>query len=1801
MLGIDPYTVEFSLKNTDPVTADAQGMAILDKLREGENLRAKHYSTESVPEIDAAQKQLRQQLQVYRNFKAHFNQKPFSHEPQVRERQRHAKGEDFARSIIKLHDGGEEALTKLLDQNGDSEEFNLGQSFMTDKTLLRDAYKERQMLLQGGYTLEQIDSGAADAHLRRRFNAMEDGSETTLAAGSRWSRDKINGLDRRRTLGKAATTAAVKQTMQMKGSFDEFEDALEKDYRLADAERTELRGLYNVTASQMKKSFGGKLPMVRRLFNTYATEEGISSQFTDASFTDMDEALSVMGSIPREDFPQFRDILGAVAEAHGENKDGFWRKLTKHISRAGAKTFTNAANRELTKAARADFKTAQGLKGTGRGGGNDKAFLVEHTYEGIDTPFYRIVQKEFGGVGRPVTDYPKTVESVESADYRLGRGKLLSSKVLQTFEELTRGTQGLENQLRGREYATELSDWRGDVAPINHGGDNDFINMVMDDWVYGIPAALPEMGLAALGLPGLVLVSTAKAEENMSEIRKTTKPEDWEAQEAPAMAAGVVYGLINYAQLKTITKGMPGTQSFLKKATGIWAMETAQELAQDFSLAATLELYGAVDDDIKDFDLLPNGTNVDWIKDGTIIPQTQWKEGEGELMKLIKSAPRMAFAMLPFGVAGAVGSKARDKFGDKPYEDIFQNAELMGLYGISEARQKEMEPLSLVGKLEFVKEHHAEFYRNIKELTLPEGPADLLYSLSADGVYTVTSGGESVTAKSPEEAAKAAEALTTGVSQADLEKELKQMAALDGWETSDTDQEKVSADPQALTDAVNASVDTAVSEHVSQQPVEDQPDVMDSVGTLATDALMGDMEAFKKLPPEVRKAVEDGIDRLDNMAAEPELEVVEPGEEPLILQMSLLPWFNPPVTSIDYELEQKARRKAGLPPLLAGRTTDQRRKDKRNYLMKRTFAGRIIGTKALDEIRENADKELKGIISTFNELSTRLEKDIKKVAKTTPIRFRKAKRAKLEETAYLALEGDKIAMDSLPQVIQESVKLGRANIDFVSKELIKTGYLSKAVADATGNNIGKYITRQYKVHDADYGWDVQTVKRDYPEIYANGVNHLIKKSGITRKEAREQVAEWLDPSKSSFDGFLSGNNAGGKVNVTSYIQRKELDVEIRELLGEIRSPGVNIRNTGAKGAKNLITYKMQEQMAKTLIDLGLASRKVDIGDRFFKENLVGRDTVTVSIVDPKTGEKKNIEKPIVKKNFAGFGRLYVQPEILAELNNFFEGKKEGNVFFDSFLKLTSTAVTVGKFNQVVLSPQAYGTNLLGGLAFEIVAGRISWNNDGAKAYAKIISKDIRRKSKPYTFLEQTKVHAQTVAQHGPTTNMRTEQIEGEMRRLKLLDNSVFAGDLNANVEASLLGKPIEKFVKGASATYQASDNAAKASAFIHEVNKWKKALPAINPKTKEPYTMREVFDLAGRDTRMTTQNYDMVWAAPKFLSKHGLFMGSYISFTSEMIRNTGNNVQLTWEEIFSGNKVLREHGMKRLTGMLLMGTALYALNEIASSVMSSMDEDEREAARAALPPWNKYSRMIWTGPDKDGNQGFFDASYLIPHQFFYNAAAMALRPGTFMDKSSRTLIALTQPLMDLNIATQMVIDLKRGEAKSGKPIWEDSDRASRRIIEGGDYVWQKMFKPGFWRSYDNWNKARTGEVGYAGSVTNPNDTFASMIGVRMRRINTKSDEFINGNLSSFRFSNSDMRKGASKAALKSMTEEKRKEKLEDFEAGEAEMRREFIGKIKMLKGFGVSDDEIHTGVYEAKVPPFLRYETEGILEKLNKK
>jgi len=368
--------------------------------------------------------------------------------------------------------------------------------------------------------------------------------------------------------------------------------------------------------------------------------------------------------------------------------------------------------------------------------------------------------------------------------------------------------------------------------------------------------------------------------------------------------------------------------------------------------------------------------------------------------------------------------------------------------------------------------------------------------------------------------------------------------------------------------------------------------------------------------------------------------------------------------------------------------------------------------------------------------------------------------------------------------------------------------------------------------------------------------------------------------------------------------------------------------------------------------------------------------------------------------------------------------------------------------------------------------------------------------------------------------------------------------------------------------------------------------------------MDELMDLAAEDVRATTQNYDQVPKVIKAFSQRGIFIPTFVSFSYELLRNTKGTAVLAARELASGNPVLRRAGMRRIAGMAATAGLLYGLNSMLSAFMTGLDDEEQEELRSALPPWLKDSEVVYLKAG-NGKLRYFDATYVIPHNIFYNAVKAAVRGEGAVEKMYGTLGSLKDSLGGTNILTQTAAEAIANKKVEGGEVYneliaEEQFLGKTRAIT--KHFAKSMFTPGVKRTWDKVEKAKKNEVDSYGGQPSEGDVWLNLLGIRPYTVNTASPEFISSQLSEFSYDNrkikswvstrKQQKRGKDEQVVETIdgveyTESQLKARKQADKAFES-MKERFKKTLQMFDRLDIPASDVREGMKEAGVSKELR-------------
>lgn len=253
-----------------------------------------------------------------------------------------------------------------------------------------------------------------------------------------------------------------------------------------------------------------------------------------------------------------------------------------------------------------------------------------------------------------------------------------------------------------------------------------------------------------------------------------------------------------------------------------------------------------------------------------------------------------------------------------------------------------------------------------------------------------------------------------------------------------------------------------------------------------------------------------------------------------------------------------------------------------------------------------------------------------------------------------------------------------------------------------------------------------------------------------------------------------------------------------------------------------------------------------------------------------------------------------------------------------------------------------------------------------------------------------------------------------------------------------------KLVKDQGSMYRIPDDVLKVNTFLTEVSILTRAYAGTKTKM-------QIWEEAGERTKRTTPTATRVPKLVKGLSAVPLF-GNFPVWTTSFIQSTVGAYQIAYEDIKSGNQVLRRSGQMRLARISAMN---FGISTLASIMMSYMfDDEEEEQIRSMLPEWSK-NHTIFAWVNDEGTLQIFDISQTLPHVMFADIARAGL--SKFSDRGLGGALEgafgqALEPYFDEDIFWSSFKDAWTGTNQFGKQVYSPFDSTSTKWLKGLEYV-----------------------------------------------------------------------------------------------------------------------------------------------------
>ena len=667
----------------------------------------------------------------------------------------------------------------------------------------------------------------------------------------------------------------------------------------------------------------------------------------------------------------------------------------------------------------------------------------------------------------------------------------------------------------------------------------------------------------------------------------------------------------------------------------------------------------------------------------------------------------------------------------------------------------------------------------------------------------------------------------------------------------------------------------------------------------------------------------------------------------------------------------------------------------------------------------------------------------------------------------------------------------RTKISAMSQALIDAKILDEEkVLASIDANLDIYLNRSYRFFEDQTNWTREYVRKNHKELWNDAVDFVRSQSdseavgGIVRikvegselpvrarvlkvneEEGTHDIEYVVDGKKetvasnrvSTLDkadanrivsDLLTHGGAGGiglktilgAKNLDILKKRKEIPVEIRRLWGEYENVDDKIVST---------MFKMQKLMAEQAFLKDLRDNAT--GTLFFEE---GSEPVKDEVTFPPISAKDN-------PKLGPLQGLRTYDWLLEELERHYSPQSEDNLALDTMKRLS----LLTKVGNTVYSVGTQLKNFVSNVGIQIASG--NWDARKFVGAGRTIIDDWANTSDADRAAYIKELYSLGVIDGGVS-------LKEVMSGLDDASASGIADYINKKpglraVKKGVVDVPME--------IYKAGDTVWRIYAFENFKKRYRPAFPDMEEADLNEYAAQLVYE----ETPSAA-------AADSSLLKllRGLPMGStFITFTAEMYRVTGNQVRRAVKELASDNPVLRRSGFKRLlglsaamdlTGIIGWGSVNALMGALLGAEMP--DDDEQEDYWTTGRSWFDGSQFLKYPPIfKKNEKG--EVTNVILRQFQFenahsyggirNVVTAVLRgvrnnEGLDMVSGVATNVAgaVADQFLEGQMATELVFELMNNRDDYGneivKQVGDDAGLGSVLFTtEGLNHVLGKTF------------------------------------------------------------------------------------------------------------------------------------------------
>jgi hypothetical protein len=547
----------------------------------------------------------------------------------------------------------------------------------------------------------------------------------------------------------------------------------------------------------------------------------------------------------------------------------------------------------------------------------------------------------------------------------------------------------------------------------------------------------------------------------------------------------------------------------------------------------------------------------------------------------------------------------------------------------------------------------------------------------------------------------------------------------------------------------------------------------------------------------------------------------------------------------------------------------------------------------------------------------------------------------------------------LPQEVVDQVKVARNMINenqTVIRDVLNVGDESE-FGLALADDGSTYLTRIFEF-TTNPQWSKEIVKAlkgelkgtsghnaDVLEVVSNARKHIQKNNpNLTTAQVDGVIETIINKGKKGnqvniITDLLGGGTGGAAVKVLK--GRKDIDKPILELLGEVKDPVRNFRETMRNQNKliaksnflNDVKKFAEDNVGKEIKTKGLFPFLPSETATFLNKAEVGVSRDVGELAQKELGRLGGSGEPFGLNKFTTTDTLYNMLEKGIDVFGF------DNPVGKGWLNVFAKPAGVTQAMETVFDHTAHLVNTYGMLQQLGMNGNLL---------------------RPSIFKNANKA-AYNVYQKAAKNNPEALQYLAKLKERGVIDSSVVAETVKRNVDRfgegaeGALTKAVKAPFRGASAVYGGVDDFGKVIAMEAETAAYRKAFPNASDE--------EVFNYAADVVRNTMPSYSTAIPAVRALSR--LPFGTYATFPAEVLRTQYNIIKTGLKDlrtgVTTGNAALASTGLRRLSALGGITAGIeYAVRE-NNEELGVSPEDIR-GINLMVPEYQKNTTKVMTKP-----------------------------------------------------------------------------------------------------------------------------------------------------------------------------------------------------------------------------------------------